>query len=149
MVADAVTHINYLQKEVLKLRQRIEDQEGRIITDNNTTFCTTPEEAWAWLENRSIAQVTPKPSPLSTRQKTRGNHDVSSRHPRAHPSREQAAKERAQVVAEMELRTGPPLPPAMREEQPDADNLDLDEEQMHVILGGGPTITPQTAEDVL
>ncbi|KAJ1128312.1 hypothetical protein NDU88_006691 [Pleurodeles waltl] len=33
--------------------------------------------------------------------------------------------------------------------QLDADAPDLDEEQMHAILGDSPMVTPQTAEDVL
>ncbi|KAJ1176077.1 hypothetical protein NDU88_001360 [Pleurodeles waltl] len=83
------------------------------------------------------------------RHKTRGNQDVSRRQPQAGPSREQAAKERAQMVAEMELQAGSLPPPVKRGEQPDADVPDLDDEQMHAILGGGPLVTPQTAEDVL
>ncbi|KAJ1179173.1 hypothetical protein NDU88_004409 [Pleurodeles waltl] len=67
----------------------------------------------------------------------------------AGPNREQAAKERAKAVAEMELRAGPPPSPELREEQQDVDTPVLDKEQMHVILDDGPLVTPQTAEDVL
>ncbi|KAJ1200835.1 hypothetical protein NDU88_004656 [Pleurodeles waltl] len=118
----------------------------RIITDNNTTFRTTPEEAWAWLENRGINQVERKSSSQSTRQEgfllavngTHGQALLENKRPK-----------RVQVLAEMELRAGPPPSPELREEQQDVDPPALDKEQMHVILGNGPLVTPQTAEDVL
>ncbi|KAJ1186963.1 hypothetical protein NDU88_003742 [Pleurodeles waltl] len=71
------------------------------------------------------------------------NHELAPR------EREQAAKERAQVVAEMELWAGTPPSPVVSRDRLDADVPDLEDEQMHTLLGGGPPVTPQTAEDWL
>ncbi|KAJ1176118.1 hypothetical protein NDU88_001401 [Pleurodeles waltl] len=91
----------------------------------------------------------PKPPSRSTRPARWVNQDVSSCQPQAGPSREQGAKERAQAVAKIELPAGTPPPPMVSGKWVDVDVLDLDDEQMHAILGGSPTVTPQTAEDVL
>ncbi|KAJ1209525.1 hypothetical protein NDU88_004900 [Pleurodeles waltl] len=57
--------------------------------------------------------------------------------------------ESVQALAEVEHLAGTPsLPPASRE-QLDVDVPDLDGEQINVLLGGDPPVTPQTAEVLL
>ncbi|KAJ1131772.1 hypothetical protein NDU88_010105 [Pleurodeles waltl] len=58
--------------------------------------------------------------------------------------------ERERVLTEVELRVGSPASSSMESvEQQDKTPLGLDEEQLRAALGGGPKVTPQTAEDVL
>ncbi|KAJ1129293.1 hypothetical protein NDU88_007664 [Pleurodeles waltl] len=60
----------------------------------------------------------------------------------AAPSNEQATKERERVRAEVELRAGSTTPSTGSVEQQDKDPPVLDVEQIQVILGGGPMVTP-------
>ncbi|KAJ1121135.1 hypothetical protein NDU88_009263 [Pleurodeles waltl] len=81
--------------------------------------------------------------------KTKGSLPDGARRSRAAPSKEEATKGRERPWAEVELRAGSPKPSEGRVEQQDKDPPVLDVEQIHVILGGGPLVTPQIAEDVI
>ncbi|KAJ1216802.1 hypothetical protein NDU88_004401 [Pleurodeles waltl] len=74
---------------------------------------------------------------------------VCRRQPQADSSREQAAKERGQIMAEMELWAKTPPPPVLSGEWLETDVPELEDEQIHALLGDGPPVTPQTAEDLL
>ncbi|KAJ1194798.1 hypothetical protein NDU88_004084 [Pleurodeles waltl] len=62
------------------------------------------------------------------------------------PSKEQAAKERAQVVEEVEQRARSPSPIMTIQEQLDVDTLEIDGKLTNALLGGGPSVTPQTSD---
>ncbi|KAJ1144244.1 hypothetical protein NDU88_010545 [Pleurodeles waltl] len=72
----------------------------------------------------------------------RENPVASRQWPWTGSSREQAAKERAQIVAEMELQAESPPSPVLSGEQLDVAVLELDNDQIHVIFGDGPPVTP-------
>ncbi|KAJ1171739.1 hypothetical protein NDU88_003597 [Pleurodeles waltl] len=65
------------------------------------------------------------------------------------PLERKAAKERAQIVEEMELQARTPPSPVLSGAQLDVAVPELDDDQIHAIFGDGPPITPQTAEGVL
>ncbi|KAJ1150189.1 hypothetical protein NDU88_002985 [Pleurodeles waltl] len=89
----------------------------------------------------------PRLRPRCTRQ--RGGPPDGAQRSRAAPFKDQATKEREQERAEVKLRAGSPMLSVGRVEQQDKDPPVLDVEQIHVILGGVPLVTPQTAEDMI
>ncbi|KAJ1118383.1 hypothetical protein NDU88_006574 [Pleurodeles waltl] len=134
--------IDALRVDMGHLREYHKKLKGRVEATENTVSDMRP----------SVVDAASHISDLQkeeTQLRQRENQDVSRQQPRAVPSREQAAKERAHVVEEMEPRARSPPPPVMSGEQLDADVPDLDDEQMRAILGGGLLVTPQTAEDEL
>ncbi|KAJ1176990.1 hypothetical protein NDU88_002257, partial [Pleurodeles waltl] len=65
------------------------------------------------------------------------------------PTADQASMEREQARAEVEQRVGFLASSVRSEERQDRDSPELDVEHFKAILGWGPMVTPQTAEDVL
>ncbi|KAJ1130594.1 hypothetical protein NDU88_008945 [Pleurodeles waltl] len=65
------------------------------------------------------------------------------------PSREQAAREKAQVVAEVEQRASPTSPLSPEQECSDDEELGTDRALMDTLLGGGPQVTPQTSNEMI
>ncbi|KAJ1209424.1 hypothetical protein NDU88_004802 [Pleurodeles waltl] len=114
-----------------------------------TTFCITPEEAWTQMEGRGITNATQKPPERSTKNTRRENQGTSRRQTSTGSSKEQAAKERAQVVAEVEHWARSPSPPSAIREQLEEDIPEMYGEQITALLGAGPSVTPQTSEDLL
>ncbi|KAJ1199323.1 hypothetical protein NDU88_003160, partial [Pleurodeles waltl] len=96
-----------------------------------------------------ITSETQRLPPRSTRRKIKGSPLDGARRSCAAPFKEQANKEKEQVRAEVELRARSPMPSVVSVEQQDKDPPVRNVEQIQVILGGGPLVTPQTAEDVL
>ncbi|KAJ1179345.1 hypothetical protein NDU88_004579 [Pleurodeles waltl] len=70
----------------------------------------------------------------------RENQGTNKRQPRP-PS--------SQAVTVVEHRAETPSSPSVSREQLDVDIPELDDKQIHAPLGGGPPVTPQTAEDLL
>ncbi|KAJ1153889.1 hypothetical protein NDU88_006647 [Pleurodeles waltl] len=65
------------------------------------------------------------------------------------PPAEQASMERDQACAEVKRRVGSPASSVRSVDQQDMVSPDLEVEQFRAILGKGPMVTPQTAEDLL
>ncbi|KAJ1161883.1 hypothetical protein NDU88_002363 [Pleurodeles waltl] len=66
-----------------------------------------------------------------------------------HPAPFSSSMERDRACAEVEQRVGAPASSARSVDQQDVVSLDLEVEQFRAIFGEGPTVTPQTAEDLL
>ncbi|KAJ1127841.1 hypothetical protein NDU88_006234 [Pleurodeles waltl] len=133
LVVDAASHISAFQKERTFSEHNIKyvlqfPATVRATMDNITTFCTTPDIAWAWLECRGITHTILKPPSQSMNPRRWGNRVASRQRPRAGPLREQAAKERAQIVTEVELQTESPPSPVLSGEQLDVAITELDDD---------------------
>ncbi|KAJ1115481.1 hypothetical protein NDU88_003705 [Pleurodeles waltl] len=103
-----------------------------------TSYCATPEEAWAWLEGRGITHAPQKPPVRQTRTARKENQGPNKHSSTSGPLKEQAATERVWAGAEVEIQTGTPSPPPPSDEQLDVDIPDMDSEQIHVLIAGGP-----------
>ncbi|KAJ1184537.1 hypothetical protein NDU88_001343 [Pleurodeles waltl] len=62
-------------------------------------------------------------------------------------SKEQAARERAQAVAEVEHRARSPIMSV--QEHIDDDKLEIDSDLADALQGSGPPVTPQTTDDLI
>ncbi|KAJ1200980.1 hypothetical protein NDU88_004798 [Pleurodeles waltl] len=78
----------------------------RLMHDVMTIFCTMPEEAWNWLECKGITSTSSGGKDVPT-EWTVNRRSCSSCHVLG-PSKEQAAKDRAQVIVEEEQRMTAP-----------------------------------------
>ncbi|KAJ1108944.1 hypothetical protein NDU88_006314 [Pleurodeles waltl] len=87
-----------------------------IITVPRTIFCTTPEEACAWLEDNGMASGPSQPPSRLVRRCPRTGHRDSIRHTKAAPTAEQASLERDRACAEVERRVSSPASSARSEE---------------------------------
>ncbi|KAJ1112460.1 hypothetical protein NDU88_000724 [Pleurodeles waltl] len=89
------------------------------------------------------------PERVQDRNGPRGGFRDSAQRTQAVPTAEQASLERDRACAEVVRRVGSPVSSNRRVEQQDVVFLNLDAEQFRAILGGGQTVTPHTAEEVV
>ncbi|KAJ1197267.1 hypothetical protein NDU88_001129 [Pleurodeles waltl] len=107
------------------------------------------EEAWTWLEDRGMALDPYHPPSRSVKRGPRRGHRVGARCTQAAPTAEQASMGRDRACAEVERRVGSPASSVRCVDHLDAASPDLEMEQVRAILGEGPMVTPQSAEDLL
>ncbi|KAJ1140858.1 hypothetical protein NDU88_007196 [Pleurodeles waltl] len=123
--------MGHLREEHKKLKERVASAEGGLgMVGGQRHGFGLAAEAFA------LGEVWSTEGP-------QGRHPAHVGGPRA----EQASMERDRACVEVERRVGSPASSARSVDQQDVVSPDLEVEQ--VILGEGPTVTPQTAEDLL